>query len=386
MEFKPKPNHKLYFNDRTEELSYDPAKAKPGNPYAGYNLVVNYRNGKREVLDGIKAYTSATNEMGQPIADDIPSVVRAQLKSHGPDSLNNNPFYTFGRSLRNTLADKAPTWFGRNFNTPISATLGGAGVGAGAGALGNYLLNIVAGTDIDPIVGGTIGAGIGGGLGYFTNRYNPLQSAYGGIGTPISNTAGGAALGGLLGALGGAAVDYFSDDDEEEESGVNKKLIGGLIGASLGGILGYHTNQQDLNRYMQGSLNPPVQSVSSPAPSAGINKSSSVFSKQGSMFKDPRNFILEKLQRASDISASDKAILASKVRNMNISEASDLEKAVRAALGIGVGSLIAKFFGLGPMGTLFSSLLGIAGANIMGVGSSLFSNSNSMWGNGFNFR
>lgn len=382
MDFKPKPNHKLYFNDRTEQLSYNPAKATPDNPYAGYNLVINYRNGKREILDGIKAYATAVNESGQPVADDLPSVVRSQLKSQGPDSLNNNPFYTFGRSLKNVLSKQAPTWFGRNFNTPVSATLGGAGIGAGVGALGNYLLNTVAGTDIDPIIGGTVGAGLGAGLGYLTNQYNPLQFANGGIGTPVSNTTGGAAIGGLLGTLGGAAVDYFSDD--EEEPGINKKLIGGLIGAGLGGLLGYYTNQQDFNRYLQGNLSTAVSQQAPAMP--GINKESSVLNKQGSMFKDPRNFILEKLQRASDISSSDKAILASKVRNMSVSEASDLEKSVRAALGIGVGSLIAKFFGLGPMGTLLSSLIGVAGANIMGVGSSLFSSNNNIWGNGFNFR
>jgi hypothetical protein len=93
--------------------------------------------------------------------------------------------------------------------------------------------------------------------------------------------------------------------------------------------------------------------------------------KKSSMWQDPRNYILEKLQGAHDISMADKAILASKVRNMNSSEASDLEKLVRSALGIGVGAIIARFLGAGDFGTVVGGLLGAGAAGAMNIGNSL---------------
>lgn len=59
---------------------------------------------------------------------------------------------------------------------------------------------------------------------------------------------------------------------------------------------------------------------------------------------DPRNFILEKLQRTQDIPPFKKAIIASLVRNMEKEEAYALQSLIRQALGIGVGSLLANYF------------------------------------------
>lgn len=68
------------------------------------------------------------------------------------------------------------------------------------------------------------------------------------------------------------------------------------------------------------------------------------FRKEAAMYQDARNFILEKLQGASDISSVEKATLASKIRNMSTGEAERLKTMVRAAVGFGVGRLIARFF------------------------------------------
>lgn len=59
---------------------------------------------------------------------------------------------------------------------------------------------------------------------------------------------------------------------------------------------------------------------------------------------DPRNFILEKLQRTQDIPPFKKAIIASLVRHMEKEEAYELQSLIRQALGIGVGSLLANYF------------------------------------------
>lgn len=90
--------------------------------------------------------------------------------------------------------------------------------------------------------------------------------------------------------------------------------------------------------------------------------------KQSSMYQDPRNFILEKLQRDTSLSMADKAILAGKIRNMAMAQASDLERSVRSALGMGVGALIANYFGMGSMGMLLGGVAGAAAFNSMGFG------------------
>lgn len=101
-------------------------------------------------------------------------------------------------------------------------------------------------------------------------------------------------------------------------------------------------------------------------------KSGSIL-KQASLYHDPRNFILEKLQRDTQLSMSDKAMLAGKIRNMSMPEASSLEKTVRSAIGVGVGALIAKYFGLGAMCSLMGGVLGGLAFNSMQFGSNLFS-------------
>lgn len=176
---------------------------------------------------------------------------------------------------------------------------------------------------------------IGRGLGQATASDQP--TAFGRfLNTPYTATVGGAGIGGLLGAL----YSHFI--------GGQDPLYGGLAGAAAGGVLGYISNQN----------NPQ-------------SKEQLPMVKKSSMWQDPRNYILEKLQGAHDISMADKAILASKVRNMSSSEASDLERLVRSALGIGVGAIIARFLGAGDFGTVVGGLLGAGAAGAMNIGNSL---------------
>ena len=66
--------------------------------------------------------------------------------------------------------------------------------------------------------------------------------------------------------------------------------------------------------------------------------------KSAAMYKDPRNFILEKLIADKDISLALKASLAESVRRMDIADAKELAADVRASVGFGVGKLVAEYF------------------------------------------
>lgn len=163
--------------------------------------------------------------------------------------------------------------------------------------------------------------------------------------TPITASISGAALGAALG-MGGSFIGKKTGVVDRDSD----PLWWGLGLGALGAGIGYLSNKHSLFSH----------------------QSLDHLYKKASMWQDPRNFILEKLQRAGDVNAIDKAILATKVRNMSTYQASDLEKLVRGALGIGVGAIIANFFGCGNFGTALGAMAGIYGANAMGVGSSLF--------------
>lgn len=200
--------------------------------------------------------------------------------SVGTNDYKQSMAYSAAKGLREALTDpNNPTVFGKIFNTPLTATVGGAGLLAGVGLLGSHLGKKFGFLDpeTDPLWYGLGGAAVGGAAGYFSNKYSLFNQS----------------------------------------------------------------------------------------PTEGFTKSSS-------MWQDPRNFLLEKLQRSQDINAIDKALLANKIRNMDTYSANNLEKLVRGALGIGVGAIIAKFFGLGALGTALSAMGGIYAMNAMGVGSSIF--------------
>lgn len=88
-----------------------------------------------------------------------------------------------------------------------------------------------------------------------------------------------------------------------------------------------------------------------------MNPANTMF-KQSSLYRDPRNFVLEKLQRDESLSMADKAMLVGKIRTMDIQEAADLEKSVRKLLGVGVGDMLMKYFKISKLRGLLSSFLG----------------------------
>ena len=57
---------------------------------------------------------------------------------------------------------------------------------------------------------------------------------------------------------------------------------------------------------------------------------------------------------------------------MSLPEANSLESTVRSALGVGVGAIIARHFGLGPVGALMGGMLGGLASNAMRIGNGMF--------------
>lgn len=146
----------------------------------------------------------------------------------------------------------------------------------------------------------------------------------------------GAVLGGL-GLLGGYAGNWMLRK-LGLASDPRLHLIGGIGGLGLGGLIGYLRSQD--------------------AEPDG-------FQKTAAMYRDPRNFILEKLGIATDLSPAQKAQLAAQIRHMDRHKADRLAGMVRAALGFGVGALIARFFGMNLKGTLLGGAAGVIGGGIL---------------------
>lgn len=130
------------------------------------------------------------------------------------------------------------------------------------------------------------------------------------------------------------------------EGAIPKSTIGLLTGGVLGGIIGHIRGTKDT--YYD------------------FGKSASVMEKKGVAFQNPRNFILERLQGATDLTPIQKAQLASRIRVMNEMEAERLKSQIRAAAGFGVGALIAKFFGASMMGSIAAGVVGAMVRSVMG--------------------
>ena len=111
----------------------------------------------------------------------------------------------------------------------------------------------------DAIVAGLAGAAIGGTLGYLVGRFSPKKprppvilpsSQMTTVPDSVRQRIGyqhwrgaklGLAIGGLVGALGGAVIGSISqcDDCTEQPTAGNGALVVGLLGAGTGGVLGF---------------------------------------------------------------------------------------------------------------------------------------------------
>lgn len=164
----------------------------------------------------------------------------------------------------------------------------------------------------------------------------------------------GPAVGGTAGAaigLGtGALADWILDkiNGGPRDSAIDLKLVGALAGGGIGATLGHYRKKYNVKNIDEDRV--PTQYIA----------------KSAAMYNDPRNVILEKLQGATDIGFAEKAKLAAAVRSMDRSQAQQLASMVRAALGFGVGALIARYlFGMKSVrGTMFGGIIGVLGTGL----------------------
>lgn len=163
------------------------------------------------------------------------------------------------------------------------------------------------------------------------------------IDTPISGGLSGAALGAGIGALGGWLGGKLGLSDAKDPA-----LLYSLLGAAAGGALG--------STYGYGAKKKKERAEER------------LLEKSSTLYQDPRNFILEKLQGATDVSMAEKAMLAGQVRNMSTFDAKRLAEDIRSAIGVGVGALIAKALGFSGAGVILGGLLGAIGAKATGIG------------------
>lgn len=148
----------------------------------------------------------------------------------------------------------------------------------------------------------------------------------------------GGAAGGAAGLLGGILANWISDAATDGlgfgPRSVDYRLVGPALGAAIGAY-------------------------------AGHKHASNPLEKSSAMFVDPRNFILEKLQSANDVSASDKVKLAAAIRRMDRMQADRLAKQLRSVLGFSVGAVIARALGMSLGGALFGGIVGLMGSGLL---------------------
>lgn len=134
----------------------------------------------------------------------------------------------------------------------------------------------------------------------------------------------GALPGGLTGAgvgfVGGAALDWLLNLANGGRHNLpSMKVLGALGLGGVGATLGYAKKNL-------------------------IDNELGLLEKGAALYNDPRNFILEKLQAATDIGRMDKVKVAQRVRNLDMDTAKALAVEVRELLGHNVGNFLAKYF------------------------------------------
>lgn len=182
----------------------------------------------------------------------------------------------------------------------------------------------------------------------------------------------GALPGGMLGAgtglLGGAIAD-FALDKAGLELPVSLKVLGALGLGGLGAYLGYNRKQLKEKYPYLGTAIDKRTILTDPSfrkmmawDTSGVP--GPLMLKRAAMFKNPRNFILEKLQADKHLGFAEKAKLAAAVRNLSSEEAEVLKEQVREQLGVNIGATISQFiFHREHAGSLFGGLLPILGGD-----------------------
>lgn len=165
----------------------------------------------------------------------------------------------------------------------------------------------------------------------------------------------GGLVGGGAGFVGGALADLLASK-LGIDSPVSFKVLGALGLGGLGAFIG-HQRQYKSNSKIIRSFDPVDANIF-----YGALPVTSMFVKRAALYKNPRNFILEKLQADTTLGFAEKAKLAAAVRNLDEDAALKLKELVRESLGTHTGKVISKFiFNKPQAGALFGGLIPILG-------------------------
>ena len=206
---------------------------------------------------------------------------------------------------------------------------------------------------------------------------SPGSSVFGGLfdnGMKQGGIAG--ALVGGLGALGSRFIynKFFGDGRSDPNY-----LLYTLLGAAGGGALGAGLSHLRGKAMAEGNRVPdlPVSPAKFYETEGRLDfkapKETSVdMYKTASIYKNPKNYILEKIQTSKDLTAAGKVKLANAVLELDDAKAEKLSKAVRETLGRNVGAAIVKFlYGIDScddIGSYFSKMLSLFGKVYMDRG------------------
>lgn len=200
----------------------------------------------------------------------------------------------------------------------------------------------------------------------YDRAYDPSTSLPGRI--LNKGTLPGGMLGAGAGLLGGALAD-FALDKAGLELPVSLKLLGALGLGGLGAYLGYNRKQLKEKYPYLGTAIDKRTILTDPSFRKMMSWDTSgvpgpLMMKRAAMFKNPRNFILEKLQSDKHLGFAEKAKLAAAVRNLSLEEAEVLKNKVREQLGVNTGAVVSQFiFHKEHAGSLFGGLLPILGGD-----------------------
>lgn len=174
----------------------------------------------------------------------------------------------------------------------------------------------------------------------------------------------GAIMGGL-GGLGGRLIYHkFFGDGESDPNYLLYTLLGAAGGGALGAGLSYSRDYARNNASPEigiGSSREALETTGRLTPAIPKYAPSTMY-KSSSIYKDPRNYILEKIQTAKDILPATKVKLANAVSEMSEEEAEPLSKEVRACLGTNIEGAITNYlYGGKAVGSYYSRILSLLG-------------------------
>lgn len=174
----------------------------------------------------------------------------------------------------------------------------------------------------------------------------------------------GAIMGGL-GGLGGRFIyNKFFSDGESDPHYLLYTLLGAAGGGALGAGLSYsrdYARDHASGALTPGSSRAMFETSGRLTPQTPTQAPQEMY-KSSSIYKDPRNYILERIQTARDILPATKVKLANAVLELSEAEAEPLSKLVRECLGTNIEQAITSYLYNGKsVGSYYSRILSLLG-------------------------